>query len=156
MDLEADIRQFLLQNLPSLDHFLVDVSVKTLGKEKMKIAVLVDSDLGITIDDCGVLSKKIGKWLEENNRVSSAYTLEVSSPGVDYPLESGRSFKKNVGRTLLVITQELQRVEGKLLEVNESSIRIQPLIISKKKTEEPEPIDIQLDKIKKATVQIVF
>lgn len=155
MDLTQSITQFLEQNLPSEAHFIVNVSVKSLGKERSKIVVLADSNAGITIDECGVLSRKLGKWLEESNAIEGAYTLEVSSPGVDYPLSDPRSFQKNVGRQLLVITQDLQRFEGVLVDVSSTRIRLQPVASKKQKTE-PEPIEVQLENIKKATVQIVF
>lgn len=155
MDLAQSIAQFLEQNLPSPAHFVVNVSVKPLGKDRSKIVVLADSDAGITIDECGALSRKLGTWLEESNAIEGAYTLEVSSPGVDYPLSDPRSFQKNMGRHLLVITQDLQRFEGVLTGVSPTQIRLQPVATKKQKTE-PEPIDLQLENIKKATVQIVF
>ncbi len=156
MDLAQSISAFLEQQMPSDAHFLVDVSVKTLGSDRMKVSVLADSDKGITIEECGILSRKLGKWLEENSSLSSAYTLEVSSPGVDFPLQSQRSFLKNIGRSLLVITNDLEKLEGTLLEVHTEYIKLMPLQPSKKKTIVVEPFDVQLDKIKKATVQIVF
>jgi len=156
MNLAQSISAFLEQQLPTEAHYLVDVSVKSLGSDRVKVSVLVDSDQGITIEECGALSRKLGKWLEENNSLSSAYTLEVSSPGVDFPLNGQRSYLKNIGRSLLLITNDLEKLEGILLEVHTDYIKLRPLQPSKKKSIVVEPFDVQLDKIKKATVQIVF
>jgi ribosome maturation factor RimP len=52
-----------------------------------KLVVLVDGDKGIGIDDCvRAISRHVGFHLEEENVIETAYNLEVSSPGVDAPL----------------------------------------------------------------------
>jgi ribosome maturation factor RimP len=46
------------------------------------------------------VSRHVGFHLEEENVIETAYNLEVSSPGIDFPLSSPRQYAKNVGRTL--------------------------------------------------------
>ena len=52
------------------------------------------------------------------------YTLEVSSPGLDFPLLLHRQYVKNIGRTLEVETNEGEKLEGTLLKVNEETIEL--------------------------------
>jgi ribosome maturation factor RimP len=40
----------------------------------------------MTVDDCATISRQISKLLDEEDPISDAYTLEVSSPGIDRPL----------------------------------------------------------------------
>lgn len=109
------IEEFLLQNLESTEHFLVKVTVGSGKVNEGKVQILMDSDAGITIDDCAVYSRKLGKYLDENDFFEYNYTLEVASPGLDFPLTSERQFLKNIGRTLILELKEGASVEGKLL-----------------------------------------
>ena len=59
-----------------------------------KILILVDGDEGITIDRCAEISRRTGATLEEQETMSDAYVLEVSSPGLEHPLKLMRQYKK--------------------------------------------------------------
>ncbi|MEM7297528.1 MAG: hypothetical protein AAF391_04595, partial [Bacteroidota bacterium] len=103
------------------DLFMVDVKVK--GNEgNQKVLVFVDGDNGISIDECGRISRYLGAELEETDLFSGKYTLEVSSPGLDFPLSLLRQYVKNIGRELSVETNEGEKVEGKLKQVDNENI----------------------------------
>ena len=76
------------------DLFLVQVKMHSNGK----LIILVDGDQGLSIQDCVAISRHVGFHLEEENAIEQAYNLEVSSPGVDMPLQLGRQYVKNVGK----------------------------------------------------------
>ena len=78
--------------------FIVDVKMHSSGM----LTILMDGDDGIGIKDCAAISRHVGFHLEENNIIEQAYNLEVSSPGIDFPLKSVRQFQKNIGRNLLL------------------------------------------------------
>jgi len=40
----------------------------------------------MTVDDCAAISRQVSKLLDAEDPISDAYTLEVSSPGIDRPL----------------------------------------------------------------------
>lgn len=52
---------------------------------------------GVTIDDCVRVSKLVGPLLDVEDVIPTAYTLEVSSPGVNRPLKTPAHFKAAVG-----------------------------------------------------------
>ena len=117
-EMSAEIEQIVSAHL-SPDQFLVEVLVK--GTEaNVKVVVLVDSDLGMTIDACAELSRKVSYDLEAKNTVGERYTLEVSSPGADRPIQSKRQFRKNIGRKFEVIRKNGKSFEGYLAGVDES------------------------------------
>lgn len=60
---------------------------------------------GVTIDDCAIVSRAVGPALEVEDVISSAYTLEVSSPGVDRPLVKPEHFSLAVGMRVRVKTR---------------------------------------------------
>ncbi|MEX8546230.1 MAG: ribosome assembly cofactor RimP [Mucilaginibacter sp.] len=111
------------------DLFLVDVKMHINGN----LIVLVDGDQGIGIADCAAISRFVGFHLEEDNVIEQAYNLEVSSPGVDFPLKSLRQFQKNIGRNLQLKLADGSKKEGKLLAADEEGISIEEKITAKGK-----------------------
>lgn len=146
----------LLQPLLENDKFfVVDIKV-SLSRVNSKVTVLIDSDEGIGIDECTDISRKLGKELDEI--MPDKYTLEVSSPGVDFPLKSERMYRKNIGRNLKVKLTDGKEITGKLEGLANQEIT---LIEDKKRTgkakNDPiEPIIISLENIKEAQVIISF
>jgi ribosome maturation factor RimP len=139
--------------------FLIDIIIKP-SKVSQKVTILVDSDEGITIQQCTSISRQLAKQLEELEVFSDAYTLEVSSPGLDQPLVLPRQYQKNVGRNLKVTLHTGEIVQGTLKEVADDHISLQ-LPEPKKKSKTPvEEGSLQrtilLSDISKALIEISF
>ncbi|PIE43180.1 MAG: ribosome maturation factor RimP [Gammaproteobacteria bacterium] len=66
------------------------------------LRVYIDSEAGITLDNCESVSRQISGVLDVEDPIPSEYTLEVSSPGMDRPLFKLSQFKKFVGSTISV------------------------------------------------------
>jgi len=107
----------------------VDIKMHANGK----LMILVDGDNGIGIDDCVAISRHVGFHLEEENVIETAYTLEVSSPGLDTPLTSIRQYVKNMGRSLAIKMADGTKREGKLSGITEDAIIIEEKIKEKGK-----------------------
>ena len=60
---------------------------------------------GVTIDDCAVVSRAVGPALEVEDVIPSAYTLEVSSPGINRPLVRPSHFALAAGMKVRVKTR---------------------------------------------------
>lgn len=139
--------------------FIVDIIIKS-SKLSQKVSILVDSDEGITIQECTSISRRLAKQLEELDVFAEAYTLEVSSPGLDQPLILPRQYRKNVDRNLKVTLKTGEIVSGTLAAVSEDSIKI-VLPEPKKKPKVPVALDslereITISDISKAMVEISF
>lgn len=63
-------------------------------------------EVPVTIADCARTSSLVGKFLETRDPIPQAYTLEVSSPGLDRPLVRFRDFKKAQGKWVFIETEE--------------------------------------------------
>lgn len=101
--------------------FLVDVRVKgNVGNQK--VLIFIDNDEGLSIDECSSVNRQVGKILEEEDFMPGKYFLEVSSPGLDHPIKLSRQYKKNKGRQLEVETLDGEKLTGKLLDVDETTI----------------------------------
>lgn len=102
--------------------FLVEVLVSATGG-RQKLTVYVDGDEGVSVETCAMISRKIAEGLDEDNP-DLAYTLEVSSPGLDQPLKLERQYKKNIGRTVKVLLQDNQTIKGRLVQVSPEQITL--------------------------------
>lgn len=56
------------------------------GATPSLLRIYIDSQNGITVDDCAAVSDQVGAVLEVEEVIPGDYTLEVSSPGIDRPL----------------------------------------------------------------------
>ena len=67
---------------------------------------------GITLNECAQLNRDISQLLDEKNIVGQEYSLEVSSPGLDRPLQESKDFQRVMEKVIHVFLNEKQ--EGKL------------------------------------------
>ncbi|MBC7913395.1 MAG: ribosome assembly cofactor RimP [Pyrinomonadaceae bacterium] len=134
------------------DLFLVDVKMHVNGK----LIILVDGDNGIAVGDCAAISRHVGFHLEEENVIEQAYNLEVSSPGVDFPLNMKRQYDKNIGRSVAIKLADTKLREGKLLSVSDEGITIEEKIKEKGKKAEDIESFISFTDITETKVLISF
>jgi len=156
---KEQIESLLSPYLDEGKYFIVDIQIKA-SRTSQKIMILLDSDEGITIQECADISRSLDEALEATEVDGSAYTLEVSSPGLDQPLRLPRQYQKNVGRNLKVTLTTGQILVGTLVEAKEGSIVLQ-LPAPRKKPKSPAEEsalrpEIELESIVKAVVQVSF
>lgn len=161
MDLRENIER-IVQDLISEEYFIVEISVTGVGG-RPKVTVLIEGDNGISIDKCAEVSRRLGNEIEARNLIDENFILEVSSPGVDYPLKSSRQYTRNIGRKLKIQLEDNSSIAGTLKGVKEGSINIEAevpamnrdgkVLKNKKAFQE---MEIPLEKIKKTSVIISF
>ncbi len=62
-----------------------------------KLRLYIDREAGVTVDDCANVSRHVSDILDVEEVVTGAYTLEVSSPGMDRILFKESQFTDSVG-----------------------------------------------------------
>lgn len=124
MEIVDDIKNIVAGKLTDSSQFLVDVIVKG-HKGPQKVLVVIDSDKGVTIDECADLSRELSKAFDETQLFTNSYMLEVSTPGLDQPLRLKRQYLKNIGRSIKVVMDDQQVLEGKLIDVADEFVRIE-------------------------------
>jgi len=60
----------------------------------------------VSVDDCARVSRDLSALLDVDDVVPAAYTLEVSSPGLDRPLRSADDYRRFAGRRAKVVMRE--------------------------------------------------
>jgi len=96
----------LLDPLAS-EHGLELVAVEVSGGGRGQVVRLyIDREGGIDIDSIAAANEWISEALEPVRRLHEAYTLEVSSPGIERILRKRSDFERFAGRTAVVKTSE--------------------------------------------------
>lgn len=99
-------KEFFLEELTtpvveSLGYDLTDLTFEKKGKDWC-LTLYIDSENGISLDDCEKVSREISELLDEKDPIEQSYFLEVSSPGMDRPLKKEKHFLSNLDRKIAV------------------------------------------------------
>ena len=168
MDDKARVINLLQPYLNDGQFYIVDVQVVGRQGGRIKVTVLLDSDTGITIDECAEVSRRLGAQMDELNFFGeSPFTLEVSSPGVDFPLAFPRQYVRNIGRQLAVTLNDGNTYRGTLDTADDSQIMLNIVPEKRSKTKQKKdaeagivvlsgPTPIPYDQIRKAIVEVSF
>jgi ribosome maturation factor RimP len=109
---------------------LVEVEYKKEGNNWF-LRVYIDKENGVDIEDCGRVSERLSKKLDETDPIPGAYFLEVSSPGAERPLKKETDFERAQGKHVHITTfepidgdnvfeGELVSYDGQQLQIKES------------------------------------
>ena len=66
------------------------------------LRLFIDRNEGVNVDDCASVSRQVATYLEVEDIIRHAYTLEVSSPGVERPLKRLKEFIRFSGKKIRV------------------------------------------------------
>ncbi len=99
-DITSRVQNFVEEILGGTPMYIVEVNVRGARGSRV-VDVYVDSDEGVGVDELSRISRELGFLLDSEDVFDSKYNLNVSSPGLDRPLEP-RQFRKMVGRELVI------------------------------------------------------
>jgi ribosome maturation factor RimP len=108
---------------------IVDIEFRHEGSRGGRVLRLyVDKQGGPNVDDLSRVSRQLSEVLDAQDTIDGAYTLEVSSPGINRPLKKPEHFSRFVGKRIRIRTRDL--LEGRrsflgiLDEVAGNSVRL--------------------------------
>ena len=117
--------------------------------------VFIDKPGGITLTDCEQAHRSLSPALDVIDPFPHAYTLEISSPGLDRPLRSVQDYRRLIGKPVtLKLREPIQaqwRLVGAVVEVDDRGVT---LGIQQKKT--TETIRVEFDQIALARRKVEF
>lgn len=89
------------------------------------LKLFIFSEGGTTIDECARISRIVGDVIDGTSLFESGYTLEVSSPGLDRPLETARDFMYRIGETVIIEFEDPLKKQEKavILSVTDSDVQ---------------------------------
>ncbi len=126
-------------------YFLIEFILR--GEKRSKvIEVYIDNEIGITVDNCALLTRQLNDKLAELGFGEESYRLDVSSPGTDRELKYFPQYKKHISRWFTLEYADGENI--KVLEAKLKSIEDEILVFEKDQKE----IKIQYNDIKQAKV----
>jgi ribosome maturation factor RimP len=90
------------------------------------LKITIDKDGGVDLESLSLATRLISRDMDHHDPISSRYTLEVSSPGLERHLRTPSHFQRIVGWTVNVRTHSFvegdRRVQGELIHADENGI----------------------------------
>jgi ribosome maturation factor RimP len=123
MELERRIADIIEPSLEGMGYELVRVLMQ--GRQQPVLQIMAERKDGaaMTVEDCADISRQISALLDVDDPIEGAYSLEVSSPGIDRPLTRPKDFEAYAGFEAKLETAEpvdgRKRFRGKLLGLDE-------------------------------------
>jgi ribosome maturation factor RimP len=96
--IEMQVEELMNELLQGSEFELVDVEY--VMERDWYLRIFVDKPGGVDLDDCQILSEKIGAVLDKEMLINDSYILEVSSPGIDRVLKKDRDFVREAGKSV--------------------------------------------------------
>ena len=141
-EVEKFITELVMPILKDTDLMLVDVEY--VREKDWYLRIFIDKPEGVEIDDCQFVSEKLAEVLDDRDPIKEKYYLEVSSPGIDRPLNKDKDFTGNYGKKVDVQFfspfDGNKELTGILLSHSETDIELKRIIKGK---EEKNPIRIE-------------
>lgn len=107
---------------------LVDVECRREARGQI-VRVLVDREGGVDLESLAKLSRELSDHLDVGDVIEGAYTLEVSSPGINRPLRTADQFRRYVGKKVRVRTWApvggRRNFTGRLADVSDLAVRVE-------------------------------
>lgn len=124
------------------------------------IEVIVDSEEGVKLDELTELSRWTSALLDESEEtIPGRYKLEVSSAGLDRPLEHLWQYRKNIGRLLKVTFDDESGTRKtelfRLVDLHDDVLTVAPKK-NRPKKESEEVLTIPLARVTRAVVEPQF
>lgn len=118
--LKEEIKRSALSILTEEQLDLVEMKFSDLGPTWF-LRVFVDKPGGVTVEDCAKASQRIADCLDTEDLIPHKYLLEVSSPGLDRPLETESDFKRKIGEEVKILLKEKsfgnKEIKGRILRL---------------------------------------
>ncbi|CAI8954560.1 MULTISPECIES: ribosome maturation factor RimP [Pseudomonas syringae group] len=98
------------------------------GKHSV-LRIYIDKEGGVLVDDCAIVSRQISGVLDVEDPISTEYTLEVSSPGMERPLFTIEQFALYAGEQVRIKLRSpfegRRNFQGLLRGVEEQDVVVQ-------------------------------
>ncbi|KAF1084565.1 Ribosome maturation factor RimP [Sporotomaculum syntrophicum] len=124
---ESTVAKIINPKLVELGFELVDIKYTREGG-RWFLRIFIDQPEGIGLEDCQLVSENIDTLLDEYDPIPHAYTLEVSSPGLDRPLKKPADFARFTGESVKITTfapfAGRRKFKGQIIAAEEHSVTL--------------------------------
>ena len=100
-NIEEKVEALVEPIILKLEYNLYDVEYIKEGKDYF-LRIYIDSDSGISLEDCEKVSNAINDVLDSANLIEEQYFLEISSPGIERTIRKDKQLAQNIGKELSI------------------------------------------------------
>jgi ribosome maturation factor RimP len=122
------IAEIIEPSLDAMGYRLVRVAVMGAGRMTLQIMAERRDEAAMSVDDCAEISRTVSALLDVADPIAGAYTLEVSSPGIDRPLVRLEDYDRFAGfEAKIELSQPVagrKRFRGRLLGSAGENVRL--------------------------------
>ena len=123
-----EIARIIEPSLDAMGYRLVRVAATAQRGTTLQIMAERRDDAPMTVDDCAEISRSVSALLDVADPIASAYTLEVSSPGIDRPLVRPEDYDRFAGYEARIDLSApfdgRKRFRGRLLGRADDAVRL--------------------------------
>ncbi|BDH44466.1 ribosome maturation factor RimP [Salmonella enterica subsp. enterica serovar Choleraesuis] len=124
--LEQKLTEMITAPVEALGYELV--GIEFVRGRTSTLRIYIDSEDGITVDDCADVSHQVSAVMDVEDPITVAYHLEVSSPGLERPLFTAAHYERFLGEEAVVVLRMavqnrrkwqgiIKAVEGEMITV---------------------------------------
>jgi ribosome maturation factor RimP len=127
MKFMEDVTQLAEEITKSNNFELVHIELVQDGKNFV-LRLYLDKEGGITIEDCKLISRQMSYELDVEDLIPHAYTLEVSSPGIDRIMGKIDDYQKFAGEEIVIRLKQAfenrKKYRGKLIGITDDNANV--------------------------------
>lgn len=127
-ELADRVERLIAPSVEDMGYAVVRVMLTGQARPTLQIMAERVDGRAMTVEDCADISRAASALLDVEDPLRGAYTLEVSSPGIDRPLVKPHDFARYAGHVAKVETRRpidgRKRFRGTLVDTTERSVRI--------------------------------
>lgn len=104
---------------------LLEVVVRG-SEQRPVVEVYIDTPEGITLEHCREIHAALGDAIDREKVLPMTYRLDVSSPGIDRPLQYSWQFQRNTDRLVELRLNDGTAVFGRIIAVQDEMLELRP------------------------------
>jgi ribosome maturation factor RimP len=123
-----EIARIIEPALEAMGYRLVRVALTGTSRPTLQVMAERRDEASMTVEDCALISRSVSALLDVADPIAGAYTLEVSSPGIDRPLVRPEDYDRFAGFEaridLAAPIEGRKRFRGRLLGRTDEHVRL--------------------------------
>ena len=128
MDISEKITGMITPSLEAMGYRIVQLKLMDGKRKTLSImAERIDGRI-MSFDDCGEISRTASALLDVEDPITSAYNLEVCSPGIDRPLVTFEDFMRHANYEVkletLIPVGGRKRFKGRIISAKDNKVNI--------------------------------
>ena len=125
---QAGLEALIAPMLDPMGYALVRVHISGGAQRTVQVMAERIDGQNMTVDHCETISRTLSAKFDAEDPIEGAYTLEVSSPGIDRPLVRAADYRRFTGHIAKVETrvpvEGRRRFSGRIAGASDSHIRL--------------------------------